>query len=635
MSQPRRGIGEGCLVVGGTVLVPIALLSALQAPVSPGLDTIVRALVALAAAAWLVVVASLARTVRAALRGSLAVEAGPIGWAAVRVAALILLVAPYVSFGHGTPTRRVGGTVLRHPVATSPRPQGPGRLSLLSSTETARHAQRSAQRRGGHRGAPLHAASSDPGLLVILAADLRRRRRSRDRVVLADEAAVDAETRLLAAAGPPPVHLAAMLRMLCASGIHAPVTLVVRPDGLRREDGAPLPPPGSAQRPARGLALVLGSDPLGTHVLFVPRGCEALLDGTGAASLLADSVRIAPALGLGRGVVAEAPELLEALALREDDEFVVCVGEGPPHLVQRCVQVRLDVTDRPMATVSSDSVVLPDGRRLRRESLDPEVRALCDGARDRAIDDGMDTPRPSSDDACREDGVVVRLLTAVPRVDGLVEPLEPSRERRSVELLAYLALRDGEPVTGERLRVRVLGTPSSDAAAKTLFNVASSLRRSLGEGPLGPRLPPAGRVGRYAVSPEVRCDVAVLHARVARAATCATPEEKMAWLRAALELVQGEPFATVLDGYDWFLTEGHLARLQTDCEEAACELATLAVERGLLSLARLALDRAALVDPHSERLAAMAMRVAAVDQASFEAMDPATRSTAPSAPTVR
>ena len=228
----------------------------------------------------------------------------------------------------------------------------------------------------------------------------------------------------------------------------------------------------------------------------------------------------------------------------------------------------------------------------------------------------------------------MRLLTAVPRVDGLSSPLESNRERRAVELLAYLALRAGQPVTGERLRVRVLGTPSADAAAKTLFNVASCLRRSLGDGPFGPRLPAAGRAGHYAVSPDVRCDVELLESRVARARRCEDRDETMAWLRGALELIEAEPFATVLEGYDWFLAEGHVARLQAACEDAACELVELALDEGLVELAAFAIDRATLVDPHAERLAAAAMRVTAARQASLEAIAPAARRTVPSAPAV-
>ncbi len=649
----RRGIGEGVLVVAGAVLVPVALLGALRAPVGAGLVPLLDALVALAGASWALVVSSLALGVRASLRGASVADAGPIGWAAVRVAALVLLIAPFLSHD-GASSRRPGGVTPSGAAAVQAMPgdawagalqlggsaavphrshDDPGRgpeEDPLSSPHEAR------RRRGGHRGVPSHSAVA-PGLLAALAADLRRRRRSVDRVVLVDDTAIDAETDLLRSAPGSSPHLRSTLRMLAAAGVHAPVELVLGDDGIHRADGGALPAVGSPQREVRGLAVVLGTDDEGAHVLFIPRGSTLALDGSGAAALVADAVRVAPALGLGCTVTATPDDLLDALALRDDDELVVCVGAGAPRrLLDRAVEVHLDAPSGTMASVGADEVVLPDGRRLRRDALDAQVRRLCDGEADRPlpVEASTEDAAPTDED-CRADGVVVRLLAAVPRVDGLTEQLEPSRERRAVELLAYLALREGQPVTGERLRVRVLGTPSGDAAAKTLANVASSLRRSLGEGPLGPRLPAAGRVSRYAVSADVRCDVAILHARVARAASCADPEERIAWLRAALELIEGEPFATVLEGYDWFLTEGHLARLQTVCEEAACALAVLAIERGLVALARLALAQASLVEPHSERLAAMSMRVEAAAQASFDAMLPALRSTVPSAPTVR
>jgi DNA-binding SARP family transcriptional activator len=397
--------------------------------------------------------------------------------------------------------------------------------------------------------------------------------------------------------------------------------------------------PGAVGLDVRCLVVVLGEHEGATHVVFAPRGAALRLAGSGAASLVADALRVAPAVGLGHPVRADPDRLLHALATRDDEDLIVAVDETvtcSTDLLGHCVLIELKSL-APHATVSQSAVTLPDGRVLSRSLLAMTVRDLLDGAHDRQyvqVAASLDDQRAHLLRPLEDHGAVVRLLTAVPRVDGLVEPLDSSRERRAVELVAYLALRAGEPVTGERLRVRVLGTTSSDAAAKTLFNVASSLRRALGDGPFGARLPPAGRLSRYAVAPDVVCDAAVLEAWVDRARASEEPDEQMAWLRAALELIEGEPFATVLEGYDWFLTEGHLTRLQAVCEDAACELVALALDEGLVDLARLAVDRALLVDPYSERLAAAAARIAAARQASFAAIDPAVRSTAPSAPVV-
>jgi DNA-binding SARP family transcriptional activator len=386
----------------------------------------------------------------------------------------------------------------------------------------------------------------------------------------------------------------------------------------------------------RCLLLVLGEERGRTHVVLVPRGAVLELRGPGAATLVDDATRVGSSLGLGHPVRTSAEGLLQALAVRADDDLIVCEGVPdsiPSALRECCVVVAADGVTA-LAEVGDTEVRLPDGRVLERSALVPGVRALLDGFQDRPFLPADAVTDAGAERQLDDHGVVVRLLTAVPRVDGLVAPLESNRERRAVELLAYLALRAGQPVTGERLRVRVLGTKSADAAAKTLFNVASCLRRALGDGPFGPRLPAAGRAGRYAVAADVRCDVTVLASRLAQARCCEEPELKMAWLRGALELIESEPFATVLEGYDWFLAEGHLARLQTGCEEAACELVELALAHGLVELARFAIDRATLVDPHAERLADAAMRVAAARQASFDAIVPAARSTEPSAPAV-
>ncbi|HUD70116.1 MAG TPA: hypothetical protein VMQ40_07745 [Acidimicrobiales bacterium] len=657
--RARGGMVEGALVLGALVLVPIALLAALRAPIDAGIGPVVLALVLAAAVSWGVVTVGLARLVLAQLgHGAASTESGPIAWAAVRVAALVLVVAPFLeaSAQHASAQRpslaqpRSTSSIVAHTTTparvldrgdvVSDEPTPARGQSVRTRSAGSAHAPRRA--RGGHRGQHGGVTPTTIGtgsILVALAADLRRRSRMWRRVVLDDEAAIDVETALLAAPAAPTSLLAAAARRLAAAGRLDDTAHVVVADGTAwLDDGSWCFDPDDRGIDVRCLVVVLGEDRGETHLALVPRGASLRLEGDGAASVVADALRVAPAIGLGLPLRAEPAGLLHALATRGDDDLVVVVGECEsitPALLEHCVCVAMP-SPAPHATVTASTATLPDGRTLVRSSLAAIVRELLDERHDRRFTPSV-TPVANEHDLLvpiEDHGTVVRLLTAVPRVDGLVEPLVTGRERRAVELVAYLALRAGEPVTGERLRVRVLGTTSSDAAAKTLFNVASSLRRALGDGPFGPRLPSAGRLGHYAVAPDVVCDVAVLEAWVTRARACEEPDEQMAWLRAALELIEGEPFATVLEGYDWFLTEGHLTRLQTVCEDAACELVDLALDHGLLALARLAVDRALLVDPYAERLAAAAARVAAARQASFAAIDPAVRSTAPSAPVV-
>lgn len=210
----------------------------------------------------------------------------------------------------------------------------------------------------------------------------------------------------------------------------------------------------------------------------------------------------------------------------------------------------------------------------------------------------------------------VRLLVPLPFVEGLSEELAPKRARRATELLAYLALHAPQPVTGDRLRTRVLGTADSDAASKTLFNTVGAARRALGAGPDGlPLLPAASRSGQYSLSPLVSVDAlrCVELVRAGRAAP--DPRERVALLTAALDLVGGEPLSGVLTGYGWWQAEGHERRVADAVVDGTCALVRVAAEARHLDLGRWALEKARLVEPYSEALtrAAMALAAAAGD----------------------
>jgi DNA-binding SARP family transcriptional activator len=208
----------------------------------------------------------------------------------------------------------------------------------------------------------------------------------------------------------------------------------------------------------------------------------------------------------------------------------------------------------------------------------------------------------------------VRLLTPAPRLDGLREELPPNRARRAVELVAYLALHQPDVITSDRLRTRVLGSTDADAAAKTLFNTAYAARRAMGVDDNGMPLFPAGtRNGHYQMSPLVTVDVRRAVAFVDEAKANDDPHVAIAHLRAALELVEGEPLATTLAGYSWWEAEGHGGRIAAVLVEAACSMSALATEAGLFDLARWGLERARLVEPYSEALSRAAMELAAAE----------------------
>jgi DNA-binding SARP family transcriptional activator len=210
--------------------------------------------------------------------------------------------------------------------------------------------------------------------------------------------------------------------------------------------------------------------------------------------------------------------------------------------------------------------------------------------------------------------VDVRLLTMTPRLEGLCEDLPPNRVRRAVELVAYLALHHPDVITSDRLRTRVLGSADADAAAKTLFNTAHAARRAMGLDDNGDTLFPAGsRTGLYQLSPAVTVDVlrAAELARLAKAS--AEPDLAIAYYRAALELIEGEPLANVLAGYTWWEAEGHAGRIAAVLVDAACSIVALGTDRGLFELARWGLGRARLVAPYSEALSRAAMELAAAE----------------------
>lgn len=208
--------------------------------------------------------------------------------------------------------------------------------------------------------------------------------------------------------------------------------------------------------------------------------------------------------------------------------------------------------------------------------------------------------------APRPDGPRVLLLRADPTVDGLAVDFDPNLRRRCVEMAAYLALHRGEPVTGDRLRTRVLGG-HRDASPRTLANVATSLRRSLGEDGDGPRLEPVSSSGLYRTH-GLDSDVEEFHRLVASARS---PEAVGVadLLERALRLVTGEPMGSVLRGYDWFLAEGHQSRLLRDGEFAALRLCDEALSTGDYDRAFWAIERGRALDPYNETLDGRLVRI--------------------------
>lgn len=218
-------------------------------------------------------------------------------------------------------------------------------------------------------------------------------------------------------------------------------------------------------------------------------------------------------------------------------------------------------------------------------------------------------PAPTVPDRGRAE---VRLLAPVPAIVGLQAELPPKRARRALEVVAYLALHAPDPVTGDRLRTRVLGSADSDAAAKTLFNTVTAARQALGTGPDGePLFPPASRSGHYRLSTSVTVDANRAWALIREGLGSRDPLEAATRLREGLGLVRGEPLGGVLTGYAWWRAEGHERRVADAVVDGACALVRSALASGDIDLARWALAQARKVEPYCEPLTRAAMRIAA------------------------
>ncbi|NNN09182.1 MAG: hypothetical protein HKL85_08325 [Acidimicrobiaceae bacterium] len=230
--------------------------------------------------------------------------------------------------------------------------------------------------------------------------------------------------------------------------------------------------------------------------------------------------------------------------------------------------------------------------------IDEELRELCVTLR-AASGTTLFTNTPSRH-------VRVELLRAYPQVQGLVEDFVPTLRRRCVEMVAYLAMHPGEPVTGDRLRTRVLLHANVDASKTTLSNTASSVRRALGSDEHGYLLEPVSS-GLYHQR-EVEFDVADFHRLVARSRQSSSDEAFELYVQ-ALRLVHGEPLASVLKGFEWFTFEGHRAQLQRDGEWVALALHDAALGRGDVETAFWSLRQGLLLDPDSDELSDALERV--------------------------
>jgi hypothetical protein len=276
---------------------------------------------------------------------------------------------------------------------------------------------------------------------------------------------------------------------------------------------------------------------------------------------------------------------------------------------------QLEIDER--SSAYSDLALLHDGGRLIVvHDGDSALRALAlrHSRRDLVVLDG-----PSDDvdiDVRQRLVTIVRPTASSPvvrvrllRPEPIIAPagfIPSDMRRRVTELAAYLALHRRDPVTGDRLRTRVTGSSDRDGSPRVLANLASALRRALGNDDLGMRLHTVTHDGLYR-SHGLISDVEEFLQLVDEAQRY--PELAITRLTCALDLVEGEPLAACLASYEWFVTEGHAARLARAGEWAGLALASRCVERGDVERAYWALDQARLLDPYSDDLIGAQARV--------------------------
>ena len=176
-----------------------------------------------------------------------------------------------------------------------------------------------------------------------------------------------------------------------------------------------------------------------------------------------------------------------------------------------------------------------------------------------------------------------------------------------------MALHRPDPVTGDRLRTRVLGSADADAAAKTLFNTVGAARGRWAATPsAGPSCRPAPSRATTHLRAGHRGRARAV-ALVAAAPHRGGPRRGHGPYRATLELVEGVPLDGTLSGYSWWSAEGHERRVAGALVDGACELARLATGAVPARARPLGPRAGPDVDPYSEALTRAAMQVAAAD----------------------
>jgi len=203
--------------------------------------------------------------------------------------------------------------------------------------------------------------------------------------------------------------------------------------------------------------------------------------------------------------------------------------------------------------------------------------------------------------------VEIRFLGPVDVVGGYMDALSSSRIMAALGLLAYLAAHP-RPISADELAGALWPLDASNdnfggPQRKTVMNVVSRARSVLGYGVNGKErivLTPRG----YRLVGEVGSDWDRFRRHVSVAHSLGGTAEARGHLRAALELVRGEPFGGVLASqfFEWVTSEHLDMVISAQVVDVAEELGELALAAGDLGLVYWAVERGLQIEPTREEL---------------------------------
>jgi DNA-binding SARP family transcriptional activator len=205
---------------------------------------------------------------------------------------------------------------------------------------------------------------------------------------------------------------------------------------------------------------------------------------------------------------------------------------------------------------------------------------------------------------CHE--VEIRLLGSVDVVGGDMEAVGSSRIMAALGVLAYLAAHP-RPVPAEELASALWPLDATrenygGPQRKTVMNALSRARAVLGYGTNGKERLVLGPQG-YRLSSEVGSDWARFDEHVSMARS-RRGQEAAVHLRAALELVRGEPFGGALASqfFEWVASEHLDMTLAAKAVDVAQDLGELALEAGDFPTVYWAVDKGLSLEPTREEL---------------------------------